>query len=767
MPRRKSPLVPIMLILLYLALLPVSAIADSDSMASRKILYDCQQKAAAFTRNMGKPGNQDLYEEHLKECLDISAPATKAAKPVAAKDDDNPCADAGNYLISFLNSSNEAVWIGYWDADGSSGMAPPGGWSNWQLNPNDKRSMCVAQHFNGRFIVRAGCDTATGQCREGNCCEDGKTCNNMVCTVGAEPGSLAEFNFDSNIVPDKTPLGVTWYDVSYVDGYNFPIMIESSDQACGLLGGSKKENCDPATDPDKCQIRSVGQLPGCPWPTLNGVCLGPYMQYRYDNPGYLYEQDYYTLAAKCASQADKICGCGNQCTAEQKAKIPLPMCDDSYTLKRPDGTNITINSSGCSPFNPYKLQNGSYDQHALAQRVCDPLGKKTVPSCQGWPDKYKVYVSAIHDRIPKAYTWQYHDDDSLTSCTSQKGQSFLITIGPRPQSTNGSAYSFSINPDKSVKGKLVVNDGKAVDIFGKQPILTALKNGDRVTITSLLPSDPKQMITCKTTYDATTGKLIPSMDNPDCTDPLSGFVYAKGALQLGPPDPSVCKPEGQVGKKFTLLPSKTSGSVVINSPDSAKKTFAFHEDTKEIELYLDAGYKLTINNECDSLTQVSCKATFDPKVGIKVDDDSIPACRGKDSKNSGIVWSTGTIRQLGFGRPNPSACTPKEAGTSKFTIYAGNDFKTRVSINNNAETAYTGGPPIYLYLKEGDTVRMTTTCTNAAQTMTCQVKYSNGYLNLDPGVDQDQCTNAASAAVMGWGNFKNELHPGVPADGCQ
>lgn len=764
MPIRKYPGVTMMLVLLYLLIVPAAAPAETDSMESRRILYDCQQKAAAYTKNMGKPGSQDLYQEHLKECLDISAPATKAAKPVAAKDDDDPCTKDGKYSITFKNNSNENVWIGYWDAKASSSMAPPAGFTNWQLHPNDIRSVCVDRHFNGRFIFRAGCDTTTGQCREGNCCEVGKTCEKMMCTVGAEPASLAEFTFDSNINPVKSPLGVTWYDVSYVDGYNFPVMIQSNDPNCGLLGGSKKENCDPSTDPEQCQILAVGQLPGCPWPTVNGVCLGPYMQYRYDDPGYLYQQDYYTLAAKCASPAAKICGCGNQCTAEQNAVPPLPQCENSYTLTRPDSTKVTLNSSGCSPFNPYKLKNESYDKLALAQRVCDPLGKKTVPSCQGWPDKYKVYVSSIHDRIPKAYTWQYHDDDSLTSCPSKAGQSFLITIGPRPRSTNGEAYAFSINPDKSVKGKVAVNDGKTVDIFGDHSILKALKDGDQVTVTSLLPSDSKQMITCKTNYDAATGKLIPSKDNPECADPLSGFVYAKGALQLGPPDPSVCKPEGQTGRKFTLLPSKTSGSVVITSPDSAKKTVAFNENTKEIELYLDAGYRLTINNECDSLTQASCKATYDPAAGLKVDEDNTPACKGNDSS---IIWSTGNVRQLGFARPNPAACTPKEAGTSKFTIYAGSDFKTRVSINNSAEKAYAGPNPIELFLKEGDTVRMKTTCKNAARTMTCQVKYSNGYLNLDSGVAQDQCTNAASAAVMGWGKSRNELHPGIPADGCQ
>ncbi|NPU85875.1 MAG: hypothetical protein HPY65_15470 [Syntrophaceae bacterium] len=764
MPVKKSPRVAMMLILLYLMLLPVAALAETDTMATRKILFDCQQKAAAFTKNMGKSGNQDLYDQHLKECLEVATPQSKTAKPVVAKDDEDPCTKDGKYSISFKNGSDETVWIGYWDATASSGMASPDGWTNWQLNPNGIRSMCVDRHFNGRFIFRAGCDTTTGQCREGNCCEAGKTCGKMACTVGAEPSSLAEFNFDSNIDPVKSPLGVTWYDVSYVDGYNFPVMIQSNDPNCGLLGGSKKENCDPATDPEKCQILAVGQLPGCPWPTVNGVCLGPYMQYRYDNPGYLYEQDYYTLAAKCASPADKICGCGNQCTAEQNAKITLPRCENSYTLTSPDGTKVTINSSGCSPFNPYILKNGTEDKLALNQRVCDPLGKKSVPSCSGWPDRYKPYVTAIHDRIPKAYTWQYHDDDSLTSCASKAGQSFLITIGPRPRSTNGDAYAFSINPDKSVKGKIAVNDGKAVDIFGDHSILKALKDKDQVTITSYLPQDPKQMIICKTIYDATTGKLNPSKDNPDCADPLSGFVYAKGALQLGPPDPSVCKPDGQTGRKFKFLTSKTSGSVVITSPDSAKQTFAFNVDTKEIDLYLDAGYKLIINNECDSLTQVSCKATYDPAIGLKPDDDSSPACK---DNNCSIIWSTGNVRQLGFARPNPSACTPKQEGVSKFIIYAGSDFKTRVSINNNAETAYAGPNPIELFLKEGDTVRMTTTCSDATKTMTCQAKYSNGFLNLDSGVTQPQCSSAASSAVMGWGKSRNELHPGVPAEGCK
>jgi hypothetical protein len=46
--------------------------AEQPDMAARRILYDCQKKAAEYTYNLDKAGDQELFDKHVAECVAAS-----------------------------------------------------------------------------------------------------------------------------------------------------------------------------------------------------------------------------------------------------------------------------------------------------------------------------------------------------------------------------------------------------------------------------------------------------------------------------------------------------------------------------------------------------------------------------------------------------------------------------------------------------------------------------------------------------------------------
>lgn len=609
---------------LCLTLLP-AATSAADDPAARKVIFDCEQKAAAYTRAMGKPGNMKLYEQHLKDCLEVMSPRPEAPKLMMSSS--SPCKE-GEHAFTFENGSTETIWLGVWD-DGASvkGVPPPANWPNWELPAGQHNTWCAPAYFNGRFIIRARCNTSTGFCEEGNCITGKNIASNkMACTVGAEPASLAEFTFDKNIT-ENTPLGVTWYDVSYVDGYNFPILIESSDPKCSSLG--------------------KGDLPQCPWPTINGVCLGPYKQYALDNPWYRYEQDYYTLAAMCASPAKDICGCGNQCTEKQNADPVRNPCETAYVLTRPDnGQKVTVKSSGCSPFNPAYA--GYNDKRALEQVVCDPLGSAGKNKCYfKWPERYKAYVKKIHELIPKAYTWQYHDDDSLTSCATAKDQSFTITIGKRPVSSL-IAYAVSFNPG-SASGSITVNNESPVKFVGGNPFQKALQENDKVTIRNACPGDADP-VKCTATFFSAKGLISDDSAGSICRDKAkSGIDWGdRQNVALGPPNNQGCY-------NFTIFMAENFHAQIWKNDKQlkdiqGKDPYALNlSDNDKIKMVVDCQN----DNQKNTGKKVTCTATYIQATGmLNLDSTGNDLClKSKDALTFGK-----TPNELHPGIPSDAVC---------------------------------------------------------------------------------------------------------------
>ncbi|KAL0323198.1 UNVERIFIED_CONTAM: Thaumatin-like protein 1 [Sesamum angustifolium] len=130
--------------------------------------------------------------------------------------------------FTLVNRCDYTVWPGILSNAGSSGLDTTG----FQLQPGATRSFQAQPGWSGRFWGRTGCsfDPATGQgsCATGDCGSNQMECNGGGATP---PATLAEFTVGSGA-------GQDFYDVSLVDGYNLPMLIETvgGSGACGSTG---------------------------------------------------------------------------------------------------------------------------------------------------------------------------------------------------------------------------------------------------------------------------------------------------------------------------------------------------------------------------------------------------------------------------------------------------------------------------------------------------------------------------------------------------
>jgi len=133
--------------------------------------------------------------------------------------------------VRFVNATGETLWIGSGEsADGSRriGNLPilrPGGAATIVIPDGDQ-----PRHWRGRFFARQRCSGEPGstfRCLVGNCGVFPDRCE-----LGAEPVSLAEFNFDQN--NPHAP----WYNVSYVDAVSLAITIETPGAGRAAVAGT-------------------------------------------------------------------------------------------------------------------------------------------------------------------------------------------------------------------------------------------------------------------------------------------------------------------------------------------------------------------------------------------------------------------------------------------------------------------------------------------------------------------------------------------------
>src|SRR5579864_3646512 len=114
--------------------------------------------------------------------------------------------------FTVTNSCNQTVWAAIYPGT----VYQNGGWT---MAANTSVTFPVPATFNGRLWGRKNCNTATSpyQCDTGQCGGTGVQCAG---TTGQATTALAEFNLNGG--------GSDWYDVSYVDAYDWPMNIALS-----------------------------------------------------------------------------------------------------------------------------------------------------------------------------------------------------------------------------------------------------------------------------------------------------------------------------------------------------------------------------------------------------------------------------------------------------------------------------------------------------------------------------------------------------------
>ncbi|KAK4368141.1 hypothetical protein RND71_011933 [Anisodus tanguticus] len=115
--------------------------------------------------------------------------------------------------FTFVNKCDHTVWPGILGT-------PKLDSTGFELTKGTSRSFQAPTGWSGRFWGRAGCnfdDSGSGSCATADCGSGQMECNGGG---AAPPATLAEFTLGSG--------SQDFYDVSLVDGYNLPMMVEVS-----------------------------------------------------------------------------------------------------------------------------------------------------------------------------------------------------------------------------------------------------------------------------------------------------------------------------------------------------------------------------------------------------------------------------------------------------------------------------------------------------------------------------------------------------------
>uniref|UniRef100_A0ACD5ZGU4 Uncharacterized protein n=1 Tax=Avena sativa TaxID=4498 RepID=A0ACD5ZGU4_AVESA len=137
------------------------------------------------------------------------------------------CREGDAATFTFVNRCGDTVWPGALSNAGTARLATTG----FELPPGASRAVPAPSSWSGRLWARTGCaqDAATGRlvCATGDCGSGAAECAG----AGASPpATLAEFTLGG------AGGGLDFYDVSLVDGYNLPVLVEPSAGTCAAAG---------------------------------------------------------------------------------------------------------------------------------------------------------------------------------------------------------------------------------------------------------------------------------------------------------------------------------------------------------------------------------------------------------------------------------------------------------------------------------------------------------------------------------------------------
>ncbi|XP_074558206.1 thaumatin-like protein 1 [Curcuma longa] len=199
--------------------------------------------------------------------------------------------------FTFVNKCGDTVWPGILSNAGKPRLKTTG----FELASSASRAVAAPGGWSGRFWARTGCAAAGSagvwSCATGDCGSGRVECDGAG---AAPPTTLAEFTL-------APAAGRDFYDVSLVDGYNLPLLVEASDgkgcPAAGCLvdvgqrcpaelrvagqGSACRSACDAFGKPEYCCSGAFASPATCR-PTIysqifKAACPNSY-SYAFDDP---------------------------------------------------------------------------------------------------------------------------------------------------------------------------------------------------------------------------------------------------------------------------------------------------------------------------------------------------------------------------------------------------------------------------------------------------------------------------------------------------
>ncbi|XP_019414009.1 PREDICTED: thaumatin-like protein 1b [Lupinus angustifolius] len=244
--------------------------------------------------------------------------------------------------FTFVNRCDYTVWPGILANAGS----PPLDSTGFELPKLTSRTFQPPTAWSGRFWARTGCNfdgSGSGSCLTGDCGSGQQECNGAG---AAPPVTLAEFTLGT--------IGQDFYDVSLVDGYNLPMIVEGSggSGSCASTGctsdlnlqcpaelkveggGACKSACEAFGSPEYCCSGAYGS-PGTCRPSIysqmfKAACPKSY-SYAYDDA---------TSTFTCSGADYTITFCPSS-PSQKSSRDPNPM-----TQTTPQGSGIGVVGTG-------------------------------------------------------------------------------------------------------------------------------------------------------------------------------------------------------------------------------------------------------------------------------------------------------------------------------------------------------------------------------------------------------------------------------------
>ncbi|XP_057769271.1 thaumatin-like protein 1 [Salvia miltiorrhiza] len=230
--------------------------------------------------------------------------------------------------FTFVNKCEYTVWPGVLANAGSPRLDSTG----FELPQDSSRSFSAPAGWSGRFWGRTGCsfsNSGPASCQTGDCGSGEAECNG---SGAAPPATLAEFTLGGG-----GGGGLDFYDVSLVDGYNLPMIVEASggtgmcastgcvtdlNRVCPTelrVGGGEacRSACEAFGSPEYCCSGAFNSPAACR-PSVysqmfKSVCPRSY-SYAYDDP---------TSTFTCAAADYTITFCPSM-PSQKSSKEPTP-----------------------------------------------------------------------------------------------------------------------------------------------------------------------------------------------------------------------------------------------------------------------------------------------------------------------------------------------------------------------------------------------------------------------------------------------------------